>query len=60
MAEGEASDEDSDSSQNAVEQIEGSDCADTDEIEECAFDTQVSEGLMQALEDAIFAVPRWC
>jgi hypothetical protein len=53
MAECEAADEDGDAGEDAVEEVEGADCADADEVEQRALDAQVGEGLMQALEDPI-------
>ena len=42
-------DEHGDPGQEAVEEIEGADGPDTDEVKQRAFDTQVREGLVQAL-----------
>jgi len=57
MAEGKAAYEDGDASEDGIEEIEGPHRADADEVEQCAFHTQVSERLMQALEDSICAMP---
>jgi hypothetical protein len=56
MAEGETANEDGDACQDGIEEIEGPYRADADEVEQCAFDAQVGERLMQALEDSICAV----
>jgi hypothetical protein len=53
MSEGESSDENSDTSQNAVEKIERADGAYTYEVEERAFDAEVSERPMQTFEHSI-------
>ena len=57
MAEGIAANEDCDSCKNAVEEIERSNCADTDQIKQSTLNTQVREGLMQALENSV--CPSW-
>jgi hypothetical protein len=56
MAEGETANEYRDSGKDGIEQIEGSYGADTHEVEERPLDAQISEGLMQALEDSICAM----
>src|ERR1700728_5366366 len=56
MAEGKTANEDGDTREDGVEEIEGPYRADTDEIEQCAFDAQVGERLVQAFEDSICAV----
>ncbi len=48
--------EDGDTGEDGVEEIEGPHRADADEVEQCAFHAQVGERLMQALEDSICAV----
>jgi hypothetical protein len=56
MAEGKAANEDRYTRQDGVEEIEGPHCANTNEVEQRALNAQVSERLMQALEDSICAV----
>src|SRR5580692_10207884 len=56
MAEGKAANEDGDTCKDGIEKIEGPHCANTNEVEQRAFDTQVGERLMQALEDSICAL----
>src|SRR5258707_10704606 len=41
------------SGENGVEEIESSDSANANEVKQGAFDAQVSEGLMQTLEDSV-------
>jgi hypothetical protein len=55
MTERETSNEDTNPSKDAVEQIERSHCANAYEVKLCPFHTEIGEGLMQALEDAICA-----
>jgi hypothetical protein len=56
MPEGKTPNEDGDTRQDGIEEIERSHCANTNEIEQRAFDAQVGERLMQALEDSICAL----
>jgi hypothetical protein len=56
MAENESTDEYRDSGENRVEEIECANRADTDEVKQRAFDAQVSEGLVQTLEDPVAAL----
>ena len=56
MAEGKTANEDGDTGQDGIEEIEGSHRADADEVEQRALDAQVGERLMQALEDSICAM----
>ena len=56
MAEDKTANEHCDSGENRVEEIECANRADTDEVKQRAFDAQVSEGLMQALEDPVAAL----
>jgi hypothetical protein len=56
MAEGKTANEHGDTGQDGVEEIEGPHCANTNEVEQRALNAQVSERLMQALEDSICAV----
>jgi hypothetical protein len=56
MAEGKAANEDGDTCEDGIEEIEGPYCANANEVEQRAFDTQVGERLMQALEDSICAL----
>jgi hypothetical protein len=60
MAEAETANEDGDTGKDGIEEIEGPDRADADEVEQRAFHTQVCKGLMQALEDPIFALLPLC
>jgi hypothetical protein len=63
MTEGESADEHCYSSKNRIEKIESADSADADEVEKRAFNAQVREGLVQTLEDPIYAMwitPRVC
>ena len=53
MAEGEAADEDGDSGEKRVEEIESAHRADADEVEQRALDAKVREGLVQALVDPV-------
>src|SRR5260370_2921034 len=55
MAESKTANEDGDTGQDGVEEIEGSHRSDADKVEQCAFHAQVGERLMQALEDSICA-----
>jgi len=55
MAEGKAANEDGDTGEDGIEGVEGSHRSDADEVEECPFHTQVSERLVQALEDSVHA-----
>ena len=50
MSEGKSANKHSDPGKNGIEEVEGADRLNTDEEEQRAFDTQVSEGLVQALE----------
>jgi hypothetical protein len=56
MAEGKAANEDGDTCEDGIEEIEGPHRADADEVEESAFDAQIGEWLMQALEYSICAM----
>ena len=56
MAEGKAADEDGDTSEDGIKEIEGSHRPDADEVEEGAFHAQVGEWLVQTLEDSICAM----
>ena len=53
MPKGESADEYSDPGQDGIEKIEGAYRTHADEVEKCAFDTQVSERFVQALEHAV-------
>jgi hypothetical protein len=55
MAEGKAANEDGDTCEDGIEEVEGAHGAHTDEVEERPLNTQVGEGLMQAFEDSICA-----
>ncbi len=56
MPEGETANEDGDTREDGIEEVEGPDRADADEVEESAFHTQVRKRLVQALEDSICAM----
>ena len=56
MAEGKAANEDRDTGQDGIEEIEGPHCTNTNEVEQRALNAQVRERLMQAFEDSICAV----
>ena len=56
MAEGKAAYEDGDTGEDGIKEIEGSHRSYADEVEECALHTQVSERLVQTLEDSICAM----
>jgi hypothetical protein len=60
MAEGKAAYEDGDTSKDGIEEIEGPDCSNANEVEQSAFDAQVGERLMQALENSICAMFLLC
>src|SRR5580658_1438707 len=60
MAEGKAANEDSDTCENGIEEVEGPNCADAYKVEQRPFDTQVGERLVQALEDSICAAFLLC
>ena len=47
------------SGENRVEEIESSDSTNANEVKQGAFDTQVGEGLMQALEDSVCPSRLW-
>ena len=53
MAEGKSANENSDSGENAVEEVESSYGAHADEIKQRPLDAQIGKRLMQALEDSI-------
>jgi hypothetical protein len=50
-----AANEDANPSEDAIEQIERTHSANTYEVKQCPFHTEIGEGLMQALEDAVCA-----
>jgi hypothetical protein len=54
--EGEAANEDGDTCEDGIEEVEGPHCADAYEVEQRPFDAQVGERLVQALEDSICAM----
>jgi hypothetical protein len=56
MSEGETANENGDTCQDGIEEIEGPDRADADEVEQSALHAQVGKRLMQALEDPICAM----
>jgi hypothetical protein len=53
LTECESAYEDRYSGDNGIEKIESANCTNANEVKQGAFDTQVSEGLMQALEDSV-------
>jgi hypothetical protein len=57
VAERETANEDCDASEDGIEEVKGSHRSDADEIEQRAFHAQVSERLMEALEDSICTMP---
>jgi hypothetical protein len=57
MPESKTSDEYGDTGEDGIEEVEGPDRADADEVEESAFHTQVGKRLVQALEYSICAMP---
>jgi hypothetical protein len=59
LAECESAYEDGYSGEDRVEEIESSDGTHANEVKQGAFDTQVSEGLMQALEDSVCPSRLW-
>jgi hypothetical protein len=56
MPESKAANEDGDTGEDGIEEIESSHCADAYEVEQCAFHAQIGERLVQTLEDSICAV----
>jgi hypothetical protein len=60
MPESKTSDEYGDTGEDGIEEVEGPHCADAYEVEQRAFDAQVSERLVQALEDSICAAFLLC
>ena len=57
MAESVAANKHCDACKDAVEEIERADCGDADQIKQSTLNTQVREGLMQALENSV--CPSW-
>jgi hypothetical protein len=55
MAEGKAANEDGDTGEDGIEEVEGPHGAHTNEVEERPFHSQVSEWLVQALKDSVRA-----
>jgi hypothetical protein len=53
LTESESAYEDGYPGENGVEEIESSDSTNANEVKQGTFDAQVSEGLMQALEDSV-------
>jgi hypothetical protein len=60
MAEGKTANEDGDTCEDGIEEIEGPHRTDADEVEERPFDAQVGERLVQTLEDSICAAFLLC
>jgi hypothetical protein len=60
MAEGKAANEDCDTCEYGIEEIEGPHRTDADEVEERALNAQIGERLVQTLEDSICAVLLLC
>jgi len=57
MAESKTANEDGDTCEYGIEEIEGPHRADADEVEERALNAQIGERLVQTLEDSICAMP---
>src|SRR4029077_12675321 len=60
MAEGKSANEDGNTCEDGVEEIEGPHRADADEVEDCALNAQICERLVQTLEDSICAAFLLC
>jgi hypothetical protein len=60
MTKGKTANKDGNSCEDGIEEIESPHRADADEVEQGALHTQVSERLMQALEDSICAMLLLC
>lgn len=60
MTECESANENGDTGEDGIEQIEGTHCADADEVEERPLNTQLGERLVQTLEDSICATLLLC
>ena len=60
MPEGKAANEDGDTSEDGIEEVEGPYCADAYEVKQRPFDAQIGERLVQTLEDSIYAVLLLC
>src|SRR5208337_977245 len=56
MSEGETANENGDTGEDGIEEIESPHRANTDEVKQRAFDAQVGKRFMQALEDSICAL----
>jgi hypothetical protein len=56
MAEGKAANENGDTCEDGIKEIEGPDRSDADEVEESTFHAQVRKRLVQALEYSICAM----
>jgi hypothetical protein len=59
LTECESAYEDGYSGEDGIEEIESSDSTNANEVKQGTFDTQVSEGLMQALEDSVCPSCLW-
>ena len=60
MAESKTANEDGDTGEDGIEEVEGPHRADAYEVEQRPFYAQVGEGLVQALEDSICAMLLLC
>ena len=60
MAEGKTANEDGDTREDGIEDVEGPHRAHADEVEQRTFHAPVGEWLMQALEDSVCAVLLLC
>jgi hypothetical protein len=56
MAEGKAANEDGETGEDGIEEVEGPHRSDAYEVEKRPFDAQIGERLVQALEDSICAM----
>ena len=56
MPESKTPDEYGDTGEDGIEEVEGSHCADADEVEQRPFNAQIGERLVQTLEDSICAM----
>jgi hypothetical protein len=56
MAKGKPANEDGDTCEDGIEEVEGPHGTDTDEVEERALNAQIGERLVQTLEDSICAM----
>jgi hypothetical protein len=57
MAEGKAANEDGDTCEDGIEEVEGAHGAHADKVEKRSLNAQIGERLVQTLEDSICTVP---